>query len=201
MPPIWFPGHLRARKIWIDDALGGAARCRLITLRQRGIGAFDVVPIYAVGLQADRIVRAISLGQGPRCRQNSDGRQNRQSPNGHLNLPRDGHSINAPKQTDHVSVNSHSRASPAGHTSQNQTQSVSSCRIQDGALRRAPLTTLQCATCEPLQPATSAVRRWLLSSLRWREPSSSLAEIPRGASPASSGDIGLLFRDSTNASG
>ena len=111
MPPIWFPGHLRARKIWIDDALGGAARCRLITLRQRGIGAFDVVPIYAVGLQADRIVRAISLGQGSRCRQNSDGRQNRQSPNGHLNLPRDGHSINAPKQTDHVSVNSHSRAS------------------------------------------------------------------------------------------
>ena len=32
MPPI-ISGHLRARKIWIDDALGGATRCRRIALR------------------------------------------------------------------------------------------------------------------------------------------------------------------------
>jgi hypothetical protein len=90
MPPIMsFPRQLRARKIWIDDALGSAARCRLITLRQRGIGAFDVAPPIAVDLQAGRIVRAICLGQSRRCRQNHDGRQNRQSRNAHQNLSRD----------------------------------------------------------------------------------------------------------------
>src|SRR6266481_7876993 len=35
MPPImWSRWHLRARKIWIADALGGNARCRLDALRQ-----------------------------------------------------------------------------------------------------------------------------------------------------------------------
>ena len=32
-------GHSRARKIWIDDALGGAARCRRVALRQRRVAA------------------------------------------------------------------------------------------------------------------------------------------------------------------
>ena len=88
MPSImWFPGHLRPRKVWIDHALGGAARCRQSALRQRGIAAFDVVPLWPVSLQADRIVPAISLGQSRRCRQNRDGRQNRQSRNGASELP------------------------------------------------------------------------------------------------------------------
>jgi hypothetical protein len=56
-------GYLYALKIWIDDALGRAARCRQGALRHRGIAAFDVAPIYAVGLQADGIVRIISLGR------------------------------------------------------------------------------------------------------------------------------------------
>ena len=75
MPPImWSRWHLRARKIWIADALGGNARCRLDALRQRGIAAFDVAPAYAVGLQADRIVRIIRLGPNRRRRQNRRGR-------------------------------------------------------------------------------------------------------------------------------
>jgi hypothetical protein len=66
MPPIMSSrGHLRARKIWIDDALGGAARCRLVALRQRGIGAFDVARLFAESVQANRIVRIIRLG--PSC--------------------------------------------------------------------------------------------------------------------------------------
>ncbi len=37
-PPIT-RGLFRARKIWIDDALGGAARCRRVALRQRRVAA------------------------------------------------------------------------------------------------------------------------------------------------------------------
>src|SRR6266446_6062683 len=34
IPPVtWSHGCLRARKIWIDDALGGAARCRRVAQR------------------------------------------------------------------------------------------------------------------------------------------------------------------------
>ena len=48
-----FLGHLRARKIWIDDALGDAARCRLSALRQRGITAFGVeAAVYGDDLEA-----------------------------------------------------------------------------------------------------------------------------------------------------
>jgi hypothetical protein len=79
MPPIMSSRHLhlRARKIWIDDALGSAARCRLGALRQRGIAAFDEALFVAVELQADRIVRTIRLGPSRRRRQN---RRDRQSP-------------------------------------------------------------------------------------------------------------------------
>jgi hypothetical protein len=89
MPPIMSSrGHLRARKIWIDDALGGTARCRLGALRQRGIAAFDEALFVAVELQADRIVRAIRLGPSRCRRQNRRDRQNRQSRNAHQSLLR-----------------------------------------------------------------------------------------------------------------
>src|SRR5882724_4949956 len=78
--------HLRAGKIWIDDALGGTARCSLSALRQRGIAAFDVAALYVVDLQADRVVRIIRLGASRRCRQNRHARQNRQSRNAHQSL-------------------------------------------------------------------------------------------------------------------
>jgi len=79
-----------ARVIRVDDALGGAARCRLSTLRQRGVTALDVAAaVSGYDLKADRIVRAISLGQSRRCHQNRDGRQDRQSRNAHHHLPRD----------------------------------------------------------------------------------------------------------------
>jgi hypothetical protein len=42
MPPI-ISGHLRAGKIWIDDALRGPARCRRVALRQRRVAAFVIV--------------------------------------------------------------------------------------------------------------------------------------------------------------
>jgi hypothetical protein len=72
-----------ARKIWIDDALGGTARCRLGALCQRGVAAIDVAPVYAVGLQADWIVRIIRLGSNRRRRQNRCDRQNRHFWNAH----------------------------------------------------------------------------------------------------------------------
>src|SRR5712664_745620 len=85
-PVISRRAHLRARKIWIDDALGGAARRRLSALWQRGIAAFDVAALYVVDLQADRVVRIIRLGASRRCRQNRHARQNRQSRNAHQSL-------------------------------------------------------------------------------------------------------------------
>jgi hypothetical protein len=60
---MWSRGHTRTRKIWIGDALGGEARCRLSALRQRGIAACDVAPIDVVDLHADRIVRIIRLAR------------------------------------------------------------------------------------------------------------------------------------------
>jgi len=72
MPPIiiWSRGNLRARKVWIGDALSCAARCRLSALRQRDIAAFDVVPPSSVGLEADRTMRVIYLGPSWRLREN-----------------------------------------------------------------------------------------------------------------------------------
>jgi hypothetical protein len=53
--------HLRARKIWIDDALGGAARCRRVALRQRRVAAFVIVGPPTVHVQANRISRIVRL--------------------------------------------------------------------------------------------------------------------------------------------
>jgi hypothetical protein len=90
MPPVmWSRWRLSARKIWIGNTLGGAARCCRVALRQRGIAASDVAPIYAVGLQADRIGRIIRLGANWHRRQNCRDRQNRQSRNAHQGLLRD----------------------------------------------------------------------------------------------------------------
>jgi hypothetical protein len=85
MPPS-VRGRVRACKIWIDDALGGAARRRLGALRQRGIAAFDAAAAQAVDLQANWIVRIVRLGPSRCRRQNRRDRQNRQSRNPHRSL-------------------------------------------------------------------------------------------------------------------
>jgi hypothetical protein len=87
MPPImWFRRQLRALEMWIDDALGRAARCRLSALGQRSVTAGDVVPRYAVDLQADRIIRVVRLGLRWCRSQNCWGRQNRESRNAHQSI-------------------------------------------------------------------------------------------------------------------
>src|SRR5258708_23423904 len=94
-PASWF----WAGVIRIDDALGGAARCRHIALCQRGIGAFEVIVFPAlVDLQADRIVLIIRLGPSRRRFRSHPHCQNRQSQNAHQTLfslpcPSTGHSI------------------------------------------------------------------------------------------------------------
>ena len=76
-----------ARVIRVDDALGGAARCRHIALCQRGIGAFEVIVFPAlVDLQADRIVRIIRLGPSRRRCRSHPNCKNRQRQNAHQNL-------------------------------------------------------------------------------------------------------------------
>jgi hypothetical protein len=51
MLPLMRSGrHVRARKIWIDDALCRTARSGLSALVKRGIAAGDVTPPYAVDL-------------------------------------------------------------------------------------------------------------------------------------------------------
>jgi hypothetical protein len=89
--PLITSGRVRVCKKWIDDALGGAARCRLGALRQRGIAAFDAATAEAVGLQANRIVRIVGLGPSRGRRQNRRDRQNRQSRIAHRRFPRECH--------------------------------------------------------------------------------------------------------------
>src|SRR5260370_21087093 len=55
-------GRSPARKIWIDVALGGAARCRRVALSQRRVAAFVVVGPQAVHVQANLISRIVRLG-------------------------------------------------------------------------------------------------------------------------------------------
>jgi hypothetical protein len=88
MPPI-ISGHLRAGKIWIDDALGGAARCRRVALRQGRVAAFVIAAPPAVHMQANRIRRIVRLGSSRRRRRNHRDRQNYQSRNAHQSLLRD----------------------------------------------------------------------------------------------------------------
>jgi hypothetical protein len=86
LPPS---GYLRAPKIGIDDALGSAARCRRVALRQRRVAAFVIVGPPAVHVQAHRVSRIVRLSQN-RCRcQNHRDRQNQQSRNAHHSLLRD----------------------------------------------------------------------------------------------------------------
>src|SRR5258705_12302656 len=60
MPPIISSrGNLRARNIWIDDALGGAARCRRVALSQRCVTAFVIVARSPVHVQAHRTVPSL----------------------------------------------------------------------------------------------------------------------------------------------
>src|SRR4051794_26492977 len=60
LPPV--PSGFSACVIRVDDALGGAARCRHIALCQRGVTAFEVIVVPAlIDLQADRITRIIGL--------------------------------------------------------------------------------------------------------------------------------------------
>jgi hypothetical protein len=88
MPPITRAGLFHARKIWIDVALGGAARRRRVALRQRCVAAFVIVGPPAVHMQANRISGIVRLGAS-RCRcQNRCDRENRQSRNAHSSRPK-----------------------------------------------------------------------------------------------------------------
>jgi len=90
MPRAMRPGRLlRAREIWIDDALCRAPGCRRVALRQRRVAAFVIVGPPVVYVQANRISRIVRLGPSWCCRQNCRGRQNRQSRNAHHSLLRD----------------------------------------------------------------------------------------------------------------
>jgi hypothetical protein len=82
MPPI-ISGALCAGKIWIDDARGGAARCRRVALRQRRVAAFVIAGPPSPHMQANRISRIVGLGPSRHRRQNRRDRQNRQSRNAH----------------------------------------------------------------------------------------------------------------------
>ena len=57
IPPVT-PGLFDARK-WIAEALGGAARCRRITLRQRRVAAL----VIALGPQAKWKTWRVGLGR------------------------------------------------------------------------------------------------------------------------------------------
>jgi hypothetical protein len=90
MPPITRAGLFHASKIWIDDAHGGAARCRRVALRQRRVAAIVIVgPPPLVNMQANRISRIVRLRPNRCRRQNRRNRQNRQSRNAHQSLLRD----------------------------------------------------------------------------------------------------------------
>jgi hypothetical protein len=87
--PSIISGPLRVSKIWIDDALGGPARCRRVALRQRRIAAFVIVaPSPLIDMQANRIGRIIRLGLSRCPCQDRCERQNRQSRNAHSSLPK-----------------------------------------------------------------------------------------------------------------
>src|SRR5260370_35492395 len=75
VPPIT-RGLFRARKIWIDDALGGAARCRRVALRQRRVAALVIVAPSGVHMQAHRISRIVRLSPTTRPPQNRPHLQN-----------------------------------------------------------------------------------------------------------------------------
>jgi len=72
MPRAKARSLLRAREIWIDDALCPAPGCRRVA-------ALVIVGPPAVYVQANRISRIVRLGPSWCCRQNCRGRQNRQS--------------------------------------------------------------------------------------------------------------------------
>jgi hypothetical protein len=73
MPPI-ARGPLRAREIWIDEALCRAARCRRLALWQRHVGAIVIVVRPGPDMQANRVSRIVRLGARRSYR---DHRQNR----------------------------------------------------------------------------------------------------------------------------
>ncbi len=90
MPPITRAGLFHASKIWSDDALCCAARCRRVALRQRRVAAFvPVGPPRPVNMQAYWISRIVRLSPNGCRRQNRRNRQNRQSRNAHRSLLRD----------------------------------------------------------------------------------------------------------------
>jgi hypothetical protein len=101
-------GQSPARKIWIDVALGGAARCRRVALSQRRIAALVIVGPEAVHVQANRISRIVRLGHSWRRHQSRRDRKNRQSWNAHQSLLRDLRVFRIPSSVP-APVNSRSR--------------------------------------------------------------------------------------------
>ena len=94
-----------ARVKRVDVALGRAAGSRRPALVYRKVAAVLEIESYPDDVHANRIMRVIRLRLGRRGRRNHPRRQNRQSQHAHQNLPRDRrHSINAPKQTNHIDL-------------------------------------------------------------------------------------------------
>src|SRR5260370_40926640 len=54
-------GRSPARKIWIDVALGRAARCRRVALSQPRVAPFVIVGLQAVHVQAHRVSPIVQL--------------------------------------------------------------------------------------------------------------------------------------------
>jgi hypothetical protein len=142
MPPITRAGLFHASKIWIDDAHGGAARCRRVALRQRRVAAFVIVgPPRLVNMQANWISGIVRLGPNGCRRQNRRNRQNRQSRNAHQSLLRD---IRAESPTKRAAI-PHQSAPDAGRQSfhrwgwEDATLALLKCRMSQERVRKIPV--------------------------------------------------------------
>jgi hypothetical protein len=75
------------RIIWIDEALGGPARCRRLTLSHRCKTAGNVAATPLVDLHADRVIRIVSLGGCRRERRYDRNCKDRPGECSHRRLP------------------------------------------------------------------------------------------------------------------
>src|ERR1700737_3838842 len=74
-PAVISPPWRRRRKIWIADALRGAARRRRLALTDRGKAAIDIIAVDAIGLKADG--KSGIVGLRPRGRAENRERRDR----------------------------------------------------------------------------------------------------------------------------
>ena len=150
MPPITRAGLFHASKIWIDDAHGGAARCRRVALRQRRVAAIVIVgPPRLVNMQANWISRIVRLGPNGCRRQNRRNRQNRQSRNAHQSLLRD---IRAESPTKRDAI-PHQSAPDAGRQSSHRWLGRCNAGVVKMSQERARKIPVDCSVAVPSSPA------------------------------------------------